>query len=146
LPTAVENWFASYVSAYPFWDVFWELPLPVFAVLLLLGEGALHFAGRNRTRAEFILCALVIAGSIAIWYFTQPVTSPRLFRPGAYFLYVAWIMAVPAALLTIVSHALARSRFRLVKHGGVALSAAMLAPAWPIFGLYSICASGLDCI
>jgi hypothetical protein len=142
---AFADFWTRYVVAYP-WDTLWGFLLPVFLISLLLGEAILYFAGRNRTTAELILCALVIAVCAAVWYSTQPMTNPRILRPGAYLLFVVWVMAAPVALLTLVSHALARSRLRAVKHGGVVVSAAALALAWPFFALSSLCASGLDCI
>jgi hypothetical protein len=135
-----------YFTAYPFWDLFWELTVPSFVLALVFAEGTLYFARRKRTKSQVILGGLMFVGSVVAWYVTQPATNPRILRPLAYFVFVAWIVFVPLALLAAGSYFLARARSSLLTHAGVLAMALVVSFVWPFFALSSLCGSGLDCI
>jgi len=120
--------------------------LPWLAGTLVFVEIAAYFASRGLLRLQVFTSVSVLALLVLLEYAIQPRSYAMQMRPIAYFLVYAWTMAVPLAVLSAGAYLLSKTDAAVWRHIGLlALSVAVIA-VLPIFALWSICASGVDCI
>ena len=119
---------------------------PLLAGALVFVEVAAYFGSRRSLRL-LVFTGVVVFGLLAILdYATQPTSYAMQTRPIAYFLVVVWTVAVPLTVLSVGAYLLGKLKPAVWRHLGLcALSVAVIV-ALPIFALWSICASGVDCI
>lgn len=132
----------SIITQYPFLG----LSLGVFVMSFTFAKALSYIIAQKPYWMQLAAVALTFIGSIGVWYLTQPATNPRVLRPFAYFLFVVWIVAVPLALLAVLSYMASRVRSPLLRNAALVVVAAAVSFVWPFFALSSLCNSGLDCI
>ena len=120
--------------------------LPVFALCAALCEGAMWLFVRERYVTQAVLALLLAALLSAAWLWVESPSFAFEQRPFASTAVVAWMVAVPVALLSIVSLALVKLSRAGWRHFGVVIFCAVLVGVYPLFVLLSVCWSGIDCI
>jgi hypothetical protein len=88
----------------------------------------------------------LFVGLLVLQYSTQPTSYAMQTRPVAYFLVVVWVTLVPLVALAVGGHLLARVQQTVLRHLGLSALAAGVIAALPVFALWSICTSGVDCV
>lgn len=118
---------------------------PFYVFAIAYAEAAVCvFARRLR------LLVLWAAGAIAVLMFLEYWTSGPSYvhetRPLAEFIMFLWIVSVPVALLSAVALLATHAKRVAVQQALIILTATATVFFWPAFALYSVCASGLDCL
>ena len=116
-----------------------------YVLALVYLEGAVYFGARKRS-----FVALWAVGAIGVFllllYWSSDPSYARETRPFAFFIVMLWIVAVPVMVLSAVSLLLNRVRRLAMQQVLIVGTAAVAVFFWPLFALYSVCASGLDCL
>jgi hypothetical protein len=113
---------------------------------LVFVEVAAYFGSRRLLRFLVFTGAAVFALLTILDYATQPTSYAMQTRPVAYFLVVAWNVAVPLTVLSVGAYQLGKVKPAVWRHLGLCLLSVAVIAALPIFVLWSACASGVDCI
>ena len=131
-------------------DTFWQSVVPPFSPLLfgaLIYAEAVAFCAAQRWRlAQLSIGLVTFSGLVILQYATQPSSYALQTRPFAYFLVIIWVTFVPVAVLSVGAHLLGRADAPILRHVGLAALAVTVIAALPLFALWSLCASGLDCV
>ena len=119
---------------------------PLFLGALLYAEFSAYWAARRLVRPRLVVAALLFVVLLVLQYWTQPTSYATQTRPLAYFFVVVWVTLVPLVALSIGAHLLARVSHAAIRQVGLFVLAGGVIAALPVFALWSICASGVDCI
>jgi hypothetical protein len=119
---------------------------PLLVGALVFVEVAAYFGSRRFLRLLVFTGIVVFALLAVLDYVTQPTSYAMQTRPIAYFFVVAWTVAVPLTVLSVGAYLLGKLRPKVWRHVGLCLLSVGVIAALPIFALWSICASGVDCV
>jgi len=123
------------------------LPLwPLLLATLLFVEVSAYCAARKFFRLQFSIGAVAFVVLLVFQYATQPMSYAMQMRPYAYFFVLAWVAAVPLVVLSLGAALLAKIGSSAWRQVGLTILSLVVIIALPIFALFSICASGVDCI
>jgi len=122
--------------------------LTALLIAIVFCEGAVLLLIKRRY-AALGLCALAtVCLLFALWVWSEAPWQWRVSpeRDVAPYLLGLWLVAVPVAALSASSFALARLRRPLWRHMGALVVSVAAVSFYPFFALYSVCATGLDCL
>ena len=124
------------------------LPLwPVYVAFLLYAEFAAYcYANSKSARVQVAGYSVWLIGLLVILYATSPATYASQVHPLADLVLSAWTVAAPLGVINLGSRALARRDELLSRQAGLIVLAGVVFVCWPLFGLLSFCASGIDCV
>ncbi len=128
---------------------YWRVVLalwPLLAGALVFAEVSLYFAARRWFRVVVLIGVATCGSLVVLDYALQPPSYAMQVQPVAYFLVILWVIGVPLAILSAAALLLAQVAWPIWRHLGLLLISVGVIAALPLFGLWSMCASGVDCI
>ena len=128
---------------------YWRVVLSLWPLLvgaLVFAEVCLYCAVRKWFRAVVLIGVATCTLLVVLDYALQPLSYAMQMRPVAYFLVIVWIAGLPLAILSAAALLLAQVDAPIARHLGVLVISVVVIAVLPLFGLWSICMSGVDCI
>ena len=128
---------------------YWRVVLSLWPLLvgaLVFAEVCLYCAVRRWFRAVVLIGVGTSTLLVVLDYALQPLSYAMQMRPVAYFLVIVWIAGVPLAILSAAALLLAQVNGPIARHLGILAISVVVIAVLPLFGLWSICMSGVDCI
>ncbi len=128
---------------------YWRVVLllwPLLVGALVFAEVSLFCAARGWFRAVVLIGVATCGLLVVLDYALQPLSYAMQMRPVAYFLVIVWIAGVPLAILSAAALLLAQVNAPIARHLGILVISVVVIAVLPLFGLWSICTSGVDCI
>lgn len=118
---------------------------PLYLLAIVYLEGAVYLVRRQWGLLALWACGAIIS-LLILEYLSSGPSYIRETRPLASLSVMLWIVGVPVAVLTGASFLLVRVRGLAIRQVLVLVTAIVVVFSWPGFALYSVCASGLDCL
>ena len=115
-------------------------------IAIVFCEGSVLLLRDRLFAAQAVVALSAVCVLFVSWFFLENPWQVLPERKVAITLLGLWIVAIPIAVLSILSFGFSKLRHAFWRHLGVLLSSAAIAYIYPWFVLLSICASGLDCI
>lgn len=115
-------------------------------IAIVFSEGAVFFFRERLYAAQTVIALGAVCVLFASWFLLENPWQVLPERKVATTMLGLWIVAVPIAVLSILSFGFSKLQHAFWRHLGVLLSSAAIVHVYPWFVLFSICASGLDCI
>jgi hypothetical protein len=119
---------------------------PLLLAVLVFVELSAYCASRKSFRLQFSVGAVAFVLFVILQYAIQGTSYAMQTRPFAYFLVVAWVTATPLVALSLGAALLVKLRAPVWRQLGLAVLSLGVTAAYPIFALWSICTSGVDCV
>ena len=124
----------------------YSLLLALFVAALVYAEVAVYCVAHKHRVIHAAVAAIVLIAALVLDYTYTPVSWAQENKPVSYFLVNVWLFAAPLVAMSAASLLVAKLDRAIGRHMVIVLLAAALTLVWPIFALYSVCASGVDCI
>ena len=120
---------------------------PLYVAFLLYAEFCAYcYANRLSARVQLAGYSTWLVVLLIILYATSPTSYARQVYAVAYLLVAAWTVAVPLGAINLGSRLLAQRDAPLLRQVGLVALTGVVFACWPLFGLASFCASGVDCV
>lgn len=123
------------------------LPMyPFWIVALAYAQFALFCSRRRLVKWLIFVAVAVVIGLMVLEDRTAGPSGAKENWPIATLLVGIWVMTVPVAILSGGALAISRLTKELWRQVSLIFLVLLTMFFWPIFALFSVCASGIDCL